>query len=66
MGNRLFQEARKAVMQAKQSANDQADIELDRAIAIAKNALSSAYAHSNTAEKTQLRQFQEELDQLTR
>ncbi|SFA43252.1 Protein of unknown function [Parageobacillus thermantarcticus] len=66
MGNRLFQEARKAVMQAKQSANGQADIELDRAIAIAKNALSSAYAHSNTAEKAQLRQFQEELDQLTR
>lgn len=65
MGNRLFQEARKAVMQAKQAANGQADIDLDRAIAIAKNALSSAYAHSNTAEKAQLRQFQEELDQLT-
>ncbi|MFC4182151.1 DUF3813 domain-containing protein [Saccharococcus thermophilus] len=65
MGNRLFQEARKAVMQAKQAASGQADIHLDLAIAIAKNALSSAYAHSNTAEKAQLRQFQEELDQLT-
>jgi Protein of unknown function (DUF3813) len=65
MGNRLFQEARKAVMQAKQAANGQTDIDLDRAIAIAKNALSSAYAHSSLAEKAQLRQFQEELDQLT-
>jgi len=55
MGNRLFQEARKAVAQAKQAANGEIDMSVDRAIAIAKNALSSAYAHSNTAEKAQLR-----------
>ncbi|AEV18161.1 DUF3813 domain-containing protein [Geobacillus sp. G4] len=65
MGNRLFQEARKAVAQAKQAANGEIDMNVDRAIAIAKNALSSAYAHSNTAEKAQLRQFQAELDELT-
>ncbi|UOE77066.1 DUF3813 domain-containing protein [Parageobacillus thermoglucosidasius] len=65
MGNRLFQEARKAVLQVKQAASGQADIELGRAVSIAKNALSSAYAHSNTAEKAQLRQFQAELDQFT-
>ncbi|MFC0299097.1 DUF3813 domain-containing protein [Geobacillus jurassicus] len=68
MGNRLFQEARKAVAQAKQAANGEINMSVDRvdrAIAIAKNALSSAYAHSNTAEKAQLRQFQAELDELT-
>ncbi|ANB61050.1 DUF3813 domain-containing protein [Anoxybacteroides amylolyticum] len=63
MGNRLFQEARKAVMNAKQAASEQADHAAE-AIAIAKNALSSAYAHSNVAEKAQLRQLQEELEQL--
>lgn len=64
MGNRLFQEAKKAVMLAKQAANEQAD-HMDEAIAIAKNALSSAYAHSNVAEKAQLRQLQEELERLS-
>ncbi|MBB5325103.1 hypothetical protein HNQ34_002202 [Anoxybacillus tepidamans] len=65
MGNRLFQEARKAVMNAKQAASGQADIDVTEAVSIAKNALSSAYAHSNLAEKTQLRQLQEELEQLS-
>jgi hypothetical protein len=64
MGNRLFQEARKAVMIAKQAANGQANVDLQHAINVAKNALSSAYAHSSLAEKTQLRQFQQELDEL--
>ncbi|WP_027408956.1 DUF3813 domain-containing protein [Anoxybacteroides tepidamans] len=64
MGNRLFQEARKAVMNAKQAAAGQADIDVNEAVAVAKNALSSAYVHSNLAEKAQLRQLQEELDQI--
>ncbi|GGJ70403.1 hypothetical protein GGR02_002136 [Anoxybacillus voinovskiensis] len=63
MSNRLFQEAKKAVMLAKEAANEQAN-HTNEAIAIAKNALSSAYAHSNVAEKAQLRQLQEELDHL--
>ncbi|KOR94438.1 DUF3813 domain-containing protein [Geobacillus stearothermophilus] len=65
MGNRLFQEARKAVAQAKQAKSGEIDMSVERAVAIAKNALSSVYAHSNTAEKAQLRQFQAELDELT-
>lgn len=64
MGNRLFQEARKAVMNAKQAIAEQSAADVNQAIAIAKNALSSAYTHSNLAEKAQLRQFQEELDRL--
>lgn len=64
MGNRLFQEARKAVMNAKQAIAGQATADVNQAIAIAKNALSSAYAHSNLAEKAQLRQLQEELEQI--
>jgi hypothetical protein len=64
MGNRLFQKAREAVMIAKQAANGQADVDFQHAINVAKNALSSAYAHSSLAEKAQLRQFQQELDEL--
>ncbi|MBA2874894.1 DUF3813 domain-containing protein [Thermaerobacillus caldiproteolyticus] len=64
MGNPLFQKAREAVMIAKQAANGKADTDLQHAIDVAKNALSSAYAHSSLAEKAQLRQFQQELDKL--
>lgn len=60
MGNRLFQEARKAVAQAYTAPPaHQAD-----AIATAENALSSAYANTTLAEKEQLRSFQDELNSL--
>lgn len=61
MGNLLFQKAREAVELAKQASyggNSQ------DAINVAKNALSSAYANSTTAEKEQLHALQDELDQL--
>jgi len=57
MGNRLFQDARKFVDAAKNSYSEEAHLK-------AKNALSSAYANSTTAEKEQLRELQKELDQL--
>ncbi|MBM7653718.1 DUF3813 domain-containing protein [Neobacillus cucumis] len=60
MGNQLFQEARRFVEMAR-SANPS---DLDSAVAKAKNALSSAYANSTVAEQAQLRQMQEELDQI--
>ncbi|MCM3216023.1 DUF3813 domain-containing protein [Niallia taxi] len=60
MGNRLFQEARQAVELAKMS--DGRDSE--RMIAIAKNALSSAYANTTSAEQEQLSDLQKELEQL--
>jgi hypothetical protein len=60
MGNRLFQEARKFVNIAKNASADEKEAAINRA----KNALASAYANSNFAEQEQLRQFQNELDQL--
>lgn len=59
MGNHLFQEARRFVEMAKSAspADRQASVEK------AKNALSSAYANSTTAEKSQLQEMQTELDQ---
>ncbi|KXG10142.1 DUF3813 domain-containing protein [Anoxybacillus rupiensis] len=57
MGSRLFQEAQKAVMTAKVTTEEQT-------VEKAKNALSSAYTHSNLAEKRQLRQLQNELNDL--
>jgi hypothetical protein len=57
VGNRLFQEAQKAVMTAKETTEEQT-------VEKAKNALSSAYTHSNLAEKRQLRQLQNELNDL--
>jgi hypothetical protein len=65
MGNPLFQKAREAVMIAKQAANGQSNVDLQHAIEVAKNALSSAYANSTTAEQAQLRKFQEELDKIS-
>lgn len=61
MGNRLFKEAKNAVQNAI-NATGSGQHEL---INIAKNSLSSAYANSTMAQKKQLRQLQEELDQLT-
>ncbi|MCE4050439.1 MULTISPECIES: DUF3813 domain-containing protein [Bacillaceae] len=58
MGNRLFQEARQAVEMAKSSGSD------SEMIAKAKNALSSAYANTTSAEQEQLSDLQKELEQL--
>ncbi|KAB2337183.1 DUF3813 domain-containing protein [Cytobacillus depressus] len=61
MGNRLFQEARQFVNSAKSAfPSEQAS-----AVAVAQNALSSAYANSTRAEQAQLAEMQAELDQLT-
>ncbi|KON89465.1 hypothetical protein AF332_23360 [Sporosarcina globispora] len=56
MGNRLFQEARKYVEIAKNSAGEET-------VSRAKNALSSAFANSTVAEQAQLREMQQELEQ---
>ncbi|WP_379969994.1 DUF3813 domain-containing protein [Ectobacillus sp. sgz5001026] len=58
MGNMLFQQARDAVGHAV-SCND--SNEQSVLIEKAKNALSSAYSNSTTAEKQQLRQLQQEI-----
>jgi 23S rRNA G2445 N2-methylase RlmL len=60
MGNRLFQEARKAVQLAKTAEPAEQTAAMD----IAKNALSSAYANTTMAEKEQLRSFQDELNSI--
>jgi hypothetical protein len=57
MSNRLFQDARKFVQAAKESYSEESVLK-------AKNALSSAYANSTTAEKQQLQELQKELDTL--
>ncbi|MDQ0217553.1 DUF3813 domain-containing protein [Peribacillus cavernae] len=59
MGNQLFQHAREFVEQAIQ-AGDTADQQ--EKLEVAKNALSSAYANSTTAEKAQLAEFQQQLE----
>ena len=61
MGNRIFQEARKAVNQAK---NAEAH-EQQMSILHAKNALSSAFANSTRAEQAQLSELQAELDNIS-
>lgn len=60
MGDRLFQEARKSVALAKNATGSGQHEAIERA----RNALSSAYANSTTAQKLQLRELQNELDQL--
>ena len=59
MGNRLFQEARKAVAIAHENASSNPGV-----VQRAENALSSAYANSTLAEKQQLHQYQDELDNI--
>jgi len=59
MGNRLFKEAKKAVAMAQNDGSSNSE-----AIHRAENSLSSAYANSTLAEKQQLHQYQDELDQL--
>ncbi len=57
MRNPLFQQAKKAVAKAKAERTE-------RAIAVAKNTLSSAFANANDAERRQLHDLQDELDTL--
>lgn len=59
MGNRLFREAKKAVAMAQNAGSNNQD-EIERA----ENSLSSAFANSTLAEKQQLHQYQDELDNL--
>ncbi|MBT2756423.1 DUF3813 domain-containing protein [Mesobacillus foraminis] len=60
MGNRLFQEAKKAVELAHNSSGNNRQGAVNRA----ENALSSAFANSTLAEKQQLHQYQDELDHI--
>ncbi|AGN35703.1 DUF3813 domain-containing protein [Bacillus paralicheniformis] len=60
MRNELFQMAKAAVHEAEASTDSG---EKAKAVARAKNALSSAYANSTDAERRQLHDLQEQLDQ---
>ena len=63
--NELFQQARHFVEQAQYLfSSDGSEQEKEKALEIAKNALSSAYANSTFAEQSQLREFQEAIDRL--
>ncbi|MFJ7752336.1 DUF3813 domain-containing protein [Peribacillus muralis] len=59
MANKLFQKAREFVEEALHSEHDGDQHKTEE---IAKNALSSAFANTTEAEKEQLREFQEELE----
>ena len=61
MGNRLFQQAREFVNEAKRTD----PLNRQGAVEKAQNALSSAYANSSEAEQQQLRNMQAELDALS-
>ncbi|HLU23677.1 DUF3813 domain-containing protein [Lederbergia graminis] len=62
--NRLFQEARHFVEIAEEAFASGSKKDKSKAISVAKNALSSAYANSTVAEQKQLREFQDALDKL--
>ncbi|KAA0546494.1 DUF3813 domain-containing protein [Bacillus sp. BGMRC 2118] len=64
MGNQLFQKARETVAIAMQASSGNSSVDQQKSIDVAKNALTSAYANSTDAEKVQLRQMQDQLDQL--
>ncbi|GAA1378325.1 DUF3813 domain-containing protein [Peribacillus frigoritolerans] len=59
MGNKLFQKAREFVEEALHSEHEGDQHKTEE---IAKNALSSAFANTNEAEKEQLRELQQELE----
>ncbi|AZV41668.1 hypothetical protein BAOM_1057 [Peribacillus asahii] len=59
MANRLFQEAREFVENVLQSERHESH---ENAVDVAKNALSSAFANSTEAEKEQLRELQQRLE----
>ncbi|WLR51542.1 DUF3813 domain-containing protein [Bacillus tianshenii] len=64
MSNKLFQLAEEAVHRAEQAVQQpQSDAETQQALATAKNNLSSAFAQSSNAERAQLRELQQKLDQ---
>lgn len=60
MGNQLFQEARRFVEMARSASPADRQTAMEKA----KNALSSAYANSTIAEKSQLHEMQDELDKI--
>lgn len=62
MGNLLFQQARDAVSNAISCSSGEEQQEL---VYRAKNALLSAYANSSTAEKAQLREMQQQLQNIS-
>ena len=62
MGNLLFQQARDAVANAVSCSSG---VEQQDLVYRAKNSLQSAYANSSTAEKVQLREMQEQLQNIT-
>ncbi|MBM6618307.1 DUF3813 domain-containing protein [Bacillus suaedaesalsae] len=64
MGNQLFQKARETVAIATEASTGNSSVDPQKALDVAKNALTSAYANSTDAEKVQLRQMQDDLDQL--
>lgn len=68
MGNLLFQQARSAVEQAemnvKNASTPEQLAEAYEEIAKAKNNLSSAFTHSTIAEKKQLTELQNSIDDL--
>ncbi|MFC4322348.1 DUF3813 domain-containing protein [Litchfieldia salsa] len=64
MANPLFQQARETVAIAEKAQAGQVDLCPIEAMNVAKNALSSAFANSTTAEKEQLHDLQDRLDQL--
>ncbi|PKG25504.1 DUF3813 domain-containing protein [Niallia nealsonii] len=61
MGNRLFQEARQAVEALKVAQGH----DVEHLMAVAKNAISSAYANTNLAEQHQLTELQKEIDTIS-
>lgn len=64
--DRLFQEARHFVELAQAKASEKSDPhEMEKALEIAKNAVSSSYANSTFAQQQQLREFQHTLDSLS-
>nr|WP_249305979.1 DUF3813 domain-containing protein [Lederbergia citrea] len=61
----MFQQARHFVEQAQEVfSSGGSETEKQRAMEIAKNTLSSAYANTTFAEQSQLREFQQTLDSL--
>ncbi len=68
MGNRLFQQARsrveKAEMMVRQASTPEELSAANEEISKAKNDLSSAFAQSSIAEKRQLADLQDQVDQL--
>ncbi|MBD8067570.1 DUF3813 domain-containing protein [Bacillus sp. PS06] len=64
MANLLFQQARESVENAEKAQAGQVDLCPIETVNVAKNALSSAYANSTVAEKKQLHELQDRLDQL--